>query len=189
MGNMNKKIALLTPYTGGNLGDAAIQEAVISNIRQRAPQAEIFLITLCPEMTAELHGITSFPITPFAIKNYSPGPSYQLNTGKNSNRSAYHDSKSSPPIPYPKETRFQQFTTKLLCNLKSSARKGRRTWAIAKGELKHIVRSYLVMKQSSILIVSGGGQLDDYWGGAWGHPYALFKWSLLARIAGKKSYF
>src|SRR6185437_9395874 len=33
------------------------------------------------------------------------------------------------------------------------------------------------------LIVSGGGQLDEEWGGAWGHPFALFKWAMLARLA------
>ena len=33
-------------------------------------------------------------------------------------------------------------------------------------------------------MVSGGGQLDDQWGGSWGHPFALFKWAMLARLAG-----
>jgi polysaccharide pyruvyl transferase WcaK-like protein len=32
-------------------------------------------------------------------------------------------------------------------------------------------------------IVAGGGQLDEEWGGAWGHPFALFKWSVLSRLA------
>lgn len=35
-----------------------------------------------------------------------------------------------------------------------------------------------------MLVVSGGGQLDDYWGGPWRQPYALFKWTLLARLCG-----
>jgi polysaccharide pyruvyl transferase WcaK-like protein len=32
------------------------------------------------------------------------------------------------------------------------------------------------------LVVAGGGQLDEEWGGPWGHPYALFKWTLAARL-------
>jgi polysaccharide pyruvyl transferase WcaK-like protein len=32
------------------------------------------------------------------------------------------------------------------------------------------------------LVVSGGGQLDEEWGGPWGHPFTLFKWAILARI-------
>src|SRR5690606_23594275 len=31
--------------------------------------------------------------------------------------------------------------------------------------------------------------LDDVWGGAGAHPYALFKWTLLARVCGAKVYF
>jgi polysaccharide pyruvyl transferase WcaK-like protein len=45
------------------------------------------------------------------------------------------------------------------------------------------------MKDVSLLLVSGGGQLDDYWGGPWGHPYALFKWGLLARAVGARYIF
>jgi polysaccharide pyruvyl transferase WcaK-like protein len=40
------------------------------------------------------------------------------------------------------------------------------------------------MKGVNLLIVSGGGQLDDYWGGPWRHPYALFKWGLIAKAVG-----
>ncbi len=45
------------------------------------------------------------------------------------------------------------------------------------------------LKDVDFLIVSGGGQLDDFWGGAWGHPYALLKWSVLARLRGAKPIF
>ncbi len=64
------KFLLLTPYTGGNLGDAAIQEAVIANIRKRIPDAQIVLVTLSPEDTTRLHGMRSFPID---IRTFGPG--------------------------------------------------------------------------------------------------------------------
>jgi polysaccharide pyruvyl transferase WcaK-like protein len=38
---------------------------------------------------------------------------------------------------------------------------------------------------SDLIVVAGSGQLDDYWGGAWSHPYNLFKWGCIARAAGK----
>jgi polysaccharide pyruvyl transferase WcaK-like protein len=34
------------------------------------------------------------------------------------------------------------------------------------------------------LIISGSGQLDDFWGGPWKHPYSLMIWSLVARLYG-----
>ena len=43
------KVALLTPYDGGNLGDAAIQEALIGNFRIYDPQVHLCGITLHPE--------------------------------------------------------------------------------------------------------------------------------------------
>jgi polysaccharide pyruvyl transferase WcaK-like protein len=35
-----------------------------------------------------------------------------------------------------------------------------------------------------VLVVSGGGQLDDFWGGSWGQPWMLLVWVLLARLRG-----
>lgn len=35
-----------------------------------------------------------------------------------------------------------------------------------------------------LVVVAGGGQLDDFWGGAWGHPYVLRKWARRARRRG-----
>ncbi|HYV97648.1 MAG TPA: polysaccharide pyruvyl transferase family protein, partial [Gemmatimonadaceae bacterium] len=41
-----------------------------------------------------------------------------------------------------------------------------------------------VLQGCNLVIVAGGGQLDDYWGGAWGHPYVLWKWLRRARARG-----
>lgn len=31
-----------------------------------------------------------------------------------------------------------------------------------------------------LLIISGGGQFDDFWGGAWNHPWSMLMWTALA---------
>jgi polysaccharide pyruvyl transferase WcaK-like protein len=56
-------------------------------------------------------------------------------------------------------------------------------------EFRHINRARNLLQGFSLLLVSGGGQLDDYWGGPWGHPYALVKWGLIARSAGVRYIF
>lgn len=58
-----KRFGLMGTFGFGNLGDAAIQEAMIQNIRKRYPEAEIFGFSLNPEDTEKRHGIPSFPIT------------------------------------------------------------------------------------------------------------------------------
>lgn len=50
-------------------------------------------------------------------------------------------------------------------------------------EIHHSIQGYHFLRAHNLLIVSGGGQLDEEWGGPWGHPFALFKWAVLARVA------
>src|SRR5665213_1359142 len=56
------RIALLTPYTGGNFGDAAIQDAMIANLRLRLPNAQFSGISLHNENYLRQHGTRAFPI-------------------------------------------------------------------------------------------------------------------------------
>src|SRR5262249_3355024 len=56
-------------------------------------------------------------------------------------------------------------------------------------EIRHVFRSYYLLRRIELLLVAGGGQLDEEWGGIWGHPYALMKWSVLARLAGTELVF
>src|SRR6204780_258198 len=56
------RVALLTPYTGGNLGDAAIQDAMIANLRLRMPSAEFLGITLNCDNFLKQHGVGAFPL-------------------------------------------------------------------------------------------------------------------------------
>ena len=61
-------------------------------------------------------------------------------------------------------------------------------WIIRR-ELSHIIGGYRFLKDVDVLIISGGGQLQDIWGGPWGHPYAMLKWTFLARLRGAKPIF
>jgi polysaccharide pyruvyl transferase WcaK-like protein len=49
-------------------------------------------------------------------------------------------------------------------------------------ELKHFGSSLRHAKSMDLLIVSGGGQIDEYWGGPWAHPFTLLKWSVAATL-------
>ena len=48
-------------------------------------------------------------------------------------------------------------------------------------EFRVVARSIKNLKGCDWLIVSGGGQLDESYGGPFGHPYALLKWAVIAR--------
>ena len=56
-------------------------------------------------------------------------------------------------------------------------------------ELVFLAKSFNIIRTFDIFIISGGGQLLDSWGGPWKFPYTIFKWVLLAKLAGVNCYF
>src|SRR5262245_47408574 len=64
-------IGLLTPYCGGNLGDAAIYTSTIDAIRARIPDAEIFGLNLFPAETRRLHGVVAYPLNGYSLEKYA----------------------------------------------------------------------------------------------------------------------
>ena len=167
----------MTPYTGGNLGDWAIQEATIANIKERYPDACLTLVTMLPGLTSTLHGVPSIPIGRSGEWQSDPAPTTDAHedgidqTLVGTKRSAFGRVKEAV-----------KSTPRMYAALKPLHD---RLWP-AYGELLHIVRVYRFLRSVDLLIVSGGGQLDEYWGGPWDHPYALFKWGLLAKLTGSR---
>jgi polysaccharide pyruvyl transferase WcaK-like protein len=159
-----RRIGLISPYSGGNLGNAAIISAVIVNIRKRIPGVEILGVTLSPGETSRRHGIAAFPLAGVSLPYYSV---FDLGIPKTSHRQA------------PKFGRIKQWLKKIPV-LRSFVRAIR----VCGMELAHIVAVARVVRKLDRAIVPGGGALDEFWGGPWGHPWALFKWSVLCRVYG-----
>ncbi len=161
-------IALLTPYDGGNLGDAAIQDSMIANLRQRIPGVRFLGITLNCDNFVKRHGGHAFPLLA------SMGKHKKL-----------EDAALEPPSPSPSRwTRGVRRALGLIPGLFSLA-SGIRSFVLVLGrELSHSLDAIRVLRKQDLLIVSGGGQLDEEWGGPWRFPFSLCKWALLAQLAG-----
>lgn len=175
-------IGLLTPYTGDNLGDQAIQTAFIHNLQEYRPRARIYGLTLYPQNTQDIHNIQCYPLTSFSFTGgyriYTRQPTQDNGRNKNNNTTVLERVKV--------KLRKVQHLYILLRNIASLVRRLGRPLIVVLNELLHVLEAYKICKKTDLLIVSGGGQLDDSWGGAWGHPYSLFKWALLARSRGAK---
>lgn len=65
------RIAVLHHVGGGNLGDDGSLEAVIRNIRERRPDAEIVSLSMNPEKTMQMHGIPAV-----ALRSHTWGTGY-----------------------------------------------------------------------------------------------------------------
>jgi polysaccharide pyruvyl transferase WcaK-like protein len=169
----NPRIALLTPYTGGNLGDAAIQDAVVVNLRCRLPGVQFSGITLNCQNFIEQHGTAAFPLVGAGI------PFFQM------------EIKWTPPGEglNDRSVRYRRVRNALrhlpgARRIKQYLNKGKNRLRTIQTEIRHWVEGYRFLRSHDLLLYSGGGQLDDNYGGPWGLPFSLCKWALLARLAG-----
>jgi polysaccharide pyruvyl transferase WcaK-like protein len=174
---LQPRIALLTPYEGGNLGDAAIQDAMIANLRLRLSGAQFSGVCLNCNNFVERHGVGAFPLCgtnrPFyRMSSWILGGS----TGQGQNLMPGTNQKGLNATLIKRELKRVPGLWKCL--------KAGHAWVTGPWrEMRHCFQAYRFLRTQDLLIVSGGGQLDEEWGGAWGHPFALFKWAVLARIA------
>jgi polysaccharide pyruvyl transferase WcaK-like protein len=158
------KIGLLDHMGYGNLGDAAIQDVVIENIKKRLPNARLVGFSLIPDDTTKRHGIPCYPILRWHPTLEKTG---NQAGDRMSVKSKLKSALKSNPLVYPWTKPVLEF--------------GR--------EAAFWVRSYRLLRSLDLLIISGGGQLGELWRGPWSHPYTIFKFSLLTKLAGKKLYF
>jgi len=158
-----RSIGLLSP-TSGNLGNAAMQSAMIANLRKRIVDVEILGITLNPDDTRRRHGIDAFPLAGVSRPYYAVYSSDSSNTGQRQ---------------ILKPGRIKQWLKQI-----PVLRRFLRAIRTCGMELAHITAAARVVRKLDRIIIPGGGTLDDSWGGPWGQPWALFKWSVLSRVYG-----
>jgi polysaccharide pyruvyl transferase WcaK-like protein len=173
------RIALLTPYDGGNLGDAAIQDSMIANLRQRMPSAQFLGITLNCDNFRKQHGTATFPLLSASLPftGRSSGNSKEKGGGVEGLTSESDYSVSKDGVNLIKRA------FRIVPGLVPFLKKARAFAATVLREFSHSFEGYRVIRKQDLLAISGGGQLDDIYGGPWVHPYALCKWVLLARAA------
>ena len=150
---LGTRIAFISPCGFGNLGDAAIQDTFIASVRWHLGAAtEIVGITQNPPDTEERHHVRAVPMDNLAFRLRRRAPAEGLSEAN-----------------------------------VGATRRGaaRRAVGRAKQLVKEVVHwgiAFREMRRADALVVSGGGQLDDHWGGPWRVPYALWKWTLVARL-------
>jgi polysaccharide pyruvyl transferase WcaK-like protein len=158
----SKKIGLLDHMGTGNLGDDETQTAVLQKIKERSPDAIICLFSWFPSDTEFRHRIPAYPIR----------------------REPHHrgaDTKAKVKSKLSKHRIFLGVLKAIYAAIQVPETVLR--------EFVFLVRSFVIIRTFDILIISGGGQLLDSWGGPWKYPYTIFKWVLLAKLSGVKCYF
>lgn len=178
-GSGGKKIGLISPCGWGNLGDAAIVDAVIHHLRSRLPDVSICAFTMNPEDTAARHQIPSFRITELSLNHYHTVTTCHKDAAQDT---AEEEDQSGVKAWVAQQVKglpgFYNVLSKAYWRIRSDDFLLKQ----ARNEFRHIWKWLRLLRSFDCLIVSGGGQLDEFWGGPWGHPYALFRWALIAAV-------
>jgi polysaccharide pyruvyl transferase WcaK-like protein len=164
--NRIHKIAVLGHCGNANLGDDALFAAVVQNVRARQPDAEIVGFTIDPEDSRQRHGVPAYPIRRPADSS-GPGESVQESGSGKLNRAI----------------------KKVVPGLAPFARACRRVvagLAAVPAEVKFLRQSYRRLRGTELLLVAGSQQLSDHFGGPWGFPYTVFKFTFLSKLTGTK---
>lgn len=135
------RIGLLGMYASANLGDTAIQLAVMQGLHSRRPG--VSFVALCPDP----HD---------AMRTFG----LEAHDSSGSGATCLHDAAPTKDLAWLR--RLEEAC--LPVGLAAAA------WRIDR-----------LMRTLDMLIVSGSGQVDDFWGGPWVQPFRLAAWTSSAR--------
>jgi polysaccharide pyruvyl transferase WcaK-like protein len=162
--------------------------ATIQQLRRALPDAEIICFSLSPHDTATRHGVESYSIRfrPRCERRAVPGgqqagsnlvPIVSVSDGKASAEELFGLGEGikarmkAMPIIGP----LGRFVAR---TISSALRLGR--------EIEFTIDSARYLRRFNLLVIAGSNQLLDNFGGPWGFPYTLLKWTVLAKVVGTR---
>ena len=167
------RIGVFGTYGFENMGDAAVADATIAGFKRCLPNAEMVGICQQPENVVSRHHIEAYSIhREFLTRSQTDGGEVTTYEEKNSRF-------RSSLVSFIKS--FQ-----LLFKIAKSLQKMLLLVPLVYKELKYSFFILKVVRSINLIVMSGSGQLNEEWGGPWRYPFGLFRWCLLARIAGCK---
>jgi polysaccharide pyruvyl transferase WcaK-like protein len=173
-------IGIFGHYGNKNLGDEAIIEAVLFNLSTRMPQAKLCCFSINPDDSARRYGLEAHPIRRLAAKAGS--------SESHSHAAAQASGLALQPQCSP-GWRQRLVGLPLLGPLLKAAARAKDLARVARQEASFLISSRRRLRGIDVLLVAGSNQFLDNFGGPWGFPVTLLKWTILARISGVKVFF
>ncbi len=188
-----KRVGILGHVGNENLGDESIIAAVIQNIRDRWPDAEICGLTITPVDTQKRHRIPSFPIRLGSVAalpgsstaEFAPTPEVTVAEPNSASASGAQASNFSLT------QRLKEIvkTIPIFSTLMRGAMAALEVIPMIGKEFGFLAESRQRIQGLDLLIIAGSHQLNDFVDGPWAFPYTVLKWTLLARNVGAKVVF
>ncbi|MDR4459431.1 MAG: polysaccharide pyruvyl transferase family protein [Nitrospirales bacterium] len=188
-----KRVGIMGHVGNENLGDESIIAAVIQNIRDRWPDAEICGFTIMPVDTQKRHGIPSFPIRRGSVSVLPGSPTADFVA--TSDVTAAEPTSGSASGAQATNSLLTQRVKEIvkaipiLSTLMRGVMAALEVIPMIGKEFGFLVESRQRIKGLDLLLIAGSHQLNDFVDGPWAFPYTVLKWTLLARNAGAKVVF
>lgn len=165
-------------YGNENLGDEAIVEAVIQAVRAQWAGAQILAFSINPADTTARYGVPAYPIRKYREPTRCPNS----------------DAMSTMPLQGSREARDGNMArVRRIAKTIPLVGFGLHIARLLLDQLRELFeeavflrRSFRQLKGVDLLLVAGSNQFLDNFGGSWGFPYTLLKWSILAKLRGAK---
>lgn len=181
-------IGVFGHYGNRNLGDEAIIAAVVQNIRQRLPSAKILGFSTDPDDTTARHDILAYPIYQSRLRPFTTPLSFEIQEHLKTENPNGVKNLTIGRADHNWTQQIKAFVKRIPLGqaMIAAARAFIQAVPALISETRFIRRSYKVLKDVDLLIITGSNQFLDNFGGPWGFPYRLLKWSTIAKIAGTK---
>lgn len=188
-----RRIAFLDHMGLGNLGDAATQDAIIHHVRSRNPEAELCLVSLDPVDSARRHGLLSYAIaSSISVEVAEPPQASPQGSSASRSPDAPGGDEGELPARRDAEDEGDAASPGAIRRLKRALQRvplfdralGWLWWA--RREAAFLSRCRERLRDVDTLVISGGGQIDDSWGGPMGAPLNLLRWTGVARTTGTR---
>ena len=166
-GHRRTKVGILGPFSFGNLGNAALQESVVRQVHRYFPGAEIYGCYFDAESTFPDPVVKPFPLNRMVSE---PG----LRAGP-----ALAPEQVDSSSPWKEWVKRIPLARQCVHGTRGLFRRA----GTVRDEILFLLKAYKFACDCRLLVVGMGGVIDDVWNGAWGDPYSLFKWAMLARLA------
>ncbi len=182
------RIAVFGHYGNQNLGDEAIIEAVMANLRKHIPGVDLHCFSINPFDSAQRHNVPAFPIR--YRSDYPAGLHYPSGHDSTAPVAATSERPSaSTEVPGTSlqgaakkpswKARVKSFP--VLGSAVALLQKAARLRHTLPQEAGFLRFAKAQLEDIDLLLVTGSNQFLDNFGGPWGFPYTLLKWTLLAK--------